>query len=300
MLRDQRLAGVDELALQRFVAEFGGSDWEEFFEDLFGYEALQRARVESAERGGRRHKRFRPWRDTLIAKADRRLDALRRARDATKLRKIEEQALVAGGMSAAQAAAEADRVAHSMVMEAAQWRDAAAHYKAGEENDPKAAVLAKRARVKAMLAEARSGAGKKPASLSQQLNGPLDMLLGAHVRLILGTLLILGCALWIRQNGVFANLSADTLKAASSALQQGTTDFGKLAEQAGVTATAAREPLAVPIVGSMVSNFNAGIAGVLLVASVFLGGWRASLVALPVAAMIWLGPLWFGLPWLWK
>jgi hypothetical protein len=83
LLRNERVAGMDEESLQRFIAKYSGSDWEEFFEDLFGYDALRRARMEFVDSSsGPRKKRFRPWRDRIIDRIEARLQLLRRKRDA--------------------------------------------------------------------------------------------------------------------------------------------------------------------------------------------------------------------------
>ncbi len=290
MLRDQRVSGVDEDMLRRFVAQYSGSNWEEYFEDLFGYDALQKAKIELVGNAtGPRRKRFRPWRDALIARIDKRLAEQRKEQDVSKLRTIEQKALVASGMPPAQAAAEADRVSQLLVHEAASWRSAAANYQANQSANPQAAVLAKRARVKALLAEGRSSANRRPPSLLAKLEKPLDTFLGAHVRLIFGALLIVGCVLWIRQNEIFSNVTVESVKSAAGSLQQGGGNLGDVASQVGFSSGKPREPLSIPIVGIWVSNFNAGIAGLLLVVSVIFGGWRASLVALPLAAIILAG-----------
>jgi hypothetical protein len=296
VLRRQRLAGVDEPSLQQFVTRNSSADWEEYFEDLFGYDALQRARLDLVgDLSGPRRKRFRPLRDRVLAELDRRLDEIRRTRDTAKLRSIEQRALVAGGMSGQEAEAQADQMAAMMVHEAAQWRQAAARYQgataASQAADPQAAVLAKRARIKAMLAEAKSGTGRKRKTALEQLSGPLDAFLGGHVRLILGTVLLVGCILWMRHNGMFSELSVESVKSAASSaaksIQEGNPNIGALASQAGVDANQPREPLPYPF-GGLVSSFNAGLAGLLLVVSAFFGGWRTSVVAIPLALAIWL------------
>src|SRR5262249_17478206 len=48
MLRELRVRGLAEDAVQDFVARFSGADWEEFFEELFGYEAMLAARAKWA------------------------------------------------------------------------------------------------------------------------------------------------------------------------------------------------------------------------------------------------------------
>jgi hypothetical protein len=179
-------------------------------------------------------------------------------------------------------------MAEMMVQEAAQWRSAALSSGGQLATDPQAAVNAKRARIKAMLAEARSGANRKPPSLIEKLEAPLDLFLGAHVRLILGTLLIVGCALWIKDSGVLSHITAASLEKAAKSVQEGNADFSEITSQANLETLKQAKPLSFPVFGPMVSNLNAGIAGLLLVASVFFGGWRASAIVMPLALIVWL------------
>src|SRR5262249_23042643 len=44
MLKQLRLRGLDEMALEQFVCLYSGNKWEEFFEALFGYTAKIKAR----------------------------------------------------------------------------------------------------------------------------------------------------------------------------------------------------------------------------------------------------------------
>lgn len=302
LLAEQRLAGCDEETLRQFVALHSGPDWEEYFEDLFGYEEMQRARAALlANPQGPRRRRFRPMRDRIVAFLDSKLNAIRRMNDQRKLRQIEENALVASGMPKEAAAAQAEQMSRLLVDEADQWRLEASRYHSDRPAmDPRKAADAKRARFNAMMSEAKKGAGQRRTGLSESLVRPLEILLGAPMRFLVGALLIAGCALWLHKNGLFSNVSIDSMKNAGEAVVGGNTNIEELASRSGVDVNKPREDLDLPVVGSWVSNFNAGIAGLLLVASVILGGWRASLFVLPAAAAIWLGPTLFGLPWLWK
>lgn len=302
LLREQRVAGCDEETLKQFVAANSGANWEEYFEDLFGYEELQKARAALiANPQGPRRKRFLPVRDRIVAQLDSKLQAVRKTIDQRNLRQIEENALVAGGVSREAAAEQAEQMSRMLVDEADQWRKEASRYQPGARTtDPGAAAAAKRARFKAMMAEARKGSGGRRRNLLESLEGPLNLCLGTHVRFLVGALLITGCALWLHKNDFFSNVTIDSVKQVGGAVVGGNTDVNELASKSGVDMSKTREDLGFPLVGSWVSNFNAGLAGLLLLASVVLGGWRVSLIFLPAAAAIWLGPTLFGLPWLWK
>src|SRR4029453_12354742 len=67
LLKSLRLKGVDEMALQQFVAKYSGQQWEEFFEALFGYEAKLTARQQWGRGdGGRDRPTFRGWPDPSV------------------------------------------------------------------------------------------------------------------------------------------------------------------------------------------------------------------------------------------
>ena len=80
MLRALRLQGWDENALRQFVRSYAGSRWEEFYEALFGYEAMRdaRARWRLSERSKMRP-RFAVWRDPVADWLDARIAARREA-----------------------------------------------------------------------------------------------------------------------------------------------------------------------------------------------------------------------------
>jgi Flp pilus assembly protein TadB len=64
LLRELRIGGLSENAVQQFVAEFSGRNWEEFFETLFDYDTMRQLRnalVDSGKAKGKQ--RFRVWRD---------------------------------------------------------------------------------------------------------------------------------------------------------------------------------------------------------------------------------------------
>lgn len=67
MLGELRQRGLTEDTLQGVTSRLGGEAWEEFFEEMFGYDAMVRERGRRArENGGRKTKHYAPWRDPLV------------------------------------------------------------------------------------------------------------------------------------------------------------------------------------------------------------------------------------------
>src|SRR5262245_1703380 len=120
------------------------------------------------------------------------------------------------------------------------------------------------------------------------------MLLGDKVRFLLGCLLIAGCALWARQNGLVSQEHLAEVKAAvqTSVQEQDASSLAGAAQSIGQQPTT---DLAIPLVGRYLSSFNAGVAGLVLVVLGMFRGWKMSLFALPAAAVMVLGPT-LGLP----
>jgi hypothetical protein len=124
MLKGLRLRGISEEAIQKFVCQYAGDQWEEVFEELFGYEAKLAARAKwgAGPKGPR--PRFAAWRDPIVHWIQARERARHEARDRIYLQAIEQQNLVAEGMQAAEARQQAERVAEAMVEKAAQIKEA--------------------------------------------------------------------------------------------------------------------------------------------------------------------------------
>ncbi len=276
MLRRMRLRGADEDSLRQFVAKYGGNQWEEFFEQLFGYEAKiavreKRTRTEQ----GRRGKRFRAWRDPIIHRINEKTRADREAREKRHLQNVEEHNLKAKGVSAEDARQQAEQMAGAIVDEAAEARVAASAADA-KNLDPKVAAAQKRARIKAMLADARSGKYAKKKRMSAALFVPLQLVFGAKTRFLLGGLLVAGCLLWMNQNGIDPR-----------ATFQEVVDGGQAKlETSGLLLSDPNKALHVPLVGGLFYSIVPGIAGILLMVFSLFRGWKMSLFALPAAAVM--------------
>lgn len=112
MLKELRLKGVSEEAMQSFVCRFSGEDWEEFFEQLFGYEAMieARGRWASADRAHPRRK-FATWREPLVRWIERIETRRQEARENKELARVEKERLKAEGIGEAEAEKQAEEAA---------------------------------------------------------------------------------------------------------------------------------------------------------------------------------------------
>ncbi len=294
MLRDLRLKGVQEDALRQFVAKYGGHRWEAFFEALFGYESKLVAREELGRtEQGRRNRKYRGWREPLIRWLDSKIRASRDRKERKHLEKVEAANLQAQGMSAAEARGKAQLMADALLDAAAETRVMATQA-SQVQNDPGAARIEKRARQKAMLEEARSGKYAKRGLLAS-LSSLLAIAAGPKVRFLLGSLLIAGCVLWMRQVGMLSgdkviDVIAEGYKSgADGVVGTISTDVG---EKSG-----ADDALEIPMLGriNLFHSLNPGGAGLILVFSALFAGWRMSIFVLPAAVIICFGEF-MGIP----
>lgn len=296
LLKTLRLKGVDEAALHQFVAKYSGQHWEEFFEGLFGYEAKLVARRQwSKSDAGRERPRFRGWREWIVRWIDGRIAAWREERDRKHLQQLEEKSLQAQGMDLITARRRAQLVADAMLDAAAETRAEVAQPPSARPVDPALEAAKKRLKIKTMLSDAKKGAYEaKRKRLAGTALSPLTMLLGPKMRFLLGCLLIAGCALWARQNGLVSRENLENVKAAvqTSVQEQSTSTLAGAAQSIGQQQTT---DLAIPVVGKYLSSFNAGAAGLVLVVLGMFRGWKMSLFALPAAAVMVLGPT-LGIP----
>jgi hypothetical protein len=109
----------------------------------------------------------------------------------------------------------------------------------------------------------------------------IGLVLGAQTRLVLGAVLLLACLACVQQNGVADVFSKGSLFAPST-WENAATKLGSKAPE-------------VPMVGSIevlrpLASFASGVAGVLLLLSVFLPLRWLALVPIAAAVLIVLGP----------
>lgn len=310
VLKELRIEGVDEDKVRGFLIEAAGKQWQELYEAVFDYEAMQAKRSEMAEASGKLPSSARPWRDSFVARLETRAQKIKAAKDRQVLQKVEQASLRAQGKSMAEAAKEAAQVAAALVEMADETRTTLSLMK---RSLPESEAFARRAKIKQMLADARGGRPKPELDEpSQGVQGILGSFLGGRVRFAVGAMMIVGCVLWLKQNNLLDQTKLDEiaasaqqqLQSASSTIQSGDIEAIKEAGQATAAQSSQvigeTQALSLPVVGPFFHSIFSGLLGVMIVISSIRGGWRWTPIAI-VAAILTMGlPLWglpsFGIP----
>ena len=260
-VRDLRIQGADEDGLRNFVARYAGKRWEPIFETLFGFVALKETKQRLAGDPSFQAPISRPdLRDRICESLDLKAQARREARDQRKLAKIEQRGLVSEGLSESEARERSWQMA-AAVMDASRTPVQSA-------DDAEAAAQAKRERIKADLAEARSGKYKK----KKDPLAPVKLFFSGYLRLLLGSIMLAVFAVWAKSTGLI-----DLLRA-------GEIDWMTLGRQAD-SATNAQG----------LNPFSIGAAGLLMLLSAFVSGWRMTPFAVVATLVIVFGSG-FGIP----
>lgn len=128
MLKELRVRGVSEEALQDFVCRFSGADWEEFFEEFFSYEEKLQARAKTGTTDKvHQRKKFAAWRDPVFRALEGIEKKRREERDKKTLAKAEMARLKAEGMSETdarkKAESEATKILDSVKKEVAKTEE---------------------------------------------------------------------------------------------------------------------------------------------------------------------------------
>ncbi|AMV27078.1 Serine/threonine-protein kinase PknB [Gemmata sp. SH-PL17] len=285
-LRRMRARGLDEEALRQFVAKFAGRDWEEFFETLFGYEAKLAARTVLL-RGGAAGVRetHAAWREPIIATMERIEKSRKDSRERKLLLAVERANLLAAGANAQTAEDQARAAADAMVRAADEIRRAeTAHAPGGATAHAPTSV-----RTLFRAAEQPDDFVFVPTRKRDPLGTIISLFVGPHVRTIGAALLLAACALWAHQNGLVpgAELRAQATQAMESQ------DLSALQQPVALDATRATKPLVFPGVPApvlgWVDSFNVGLAGLMLLASLFFRGNLMSVLVLIGAAVAAIG-----------
>ncbi len=191
-IRDLRIDGADEDGVRSFAARYAGKQWQSMYEALFGYESLCKIRDQlQGDPSFSASTSSTSWRDKVCSSLASKSKANRESRDHKRLAKIEERGLQTEGLSASDARDRAWQIAAAVMDNAKAVAPATAN--ADE------AAEAKRERMKAMMAEARSGKYKK----KRDKLAPLRFALGGQTRLLVGCLLLAVFAIWGNNNGLF-------------------------------------------------------------------------------------------------
>jgi eukaryotic-like serine/threonine-protein kinase len=279
---------VGEETLRRFVRTAAGDDWEAFFEALFGSEAARAAR-EPSDRGLRRliRKRSLPWRDWTTAWVEARQEARRQAREQLRLQAIEERGLVAEGVNLLTARRKSRRIAEAMIAVSAELR-AATQAPAVVAAPPSMA----RAIHQAVEAPEHVLVEREHGLVRPESFWLWELLFGPRTRFLLGAALLVGCLLWVDQNGIVTG--AQIKEAAARAVEHSDPLEVLRDTKIDVRIPAQTKPLHLPFLPRPVSNlfqgWGAGAAGLILILSALIRGARMALFALPGAAIAMFGP----------
>ncbi len=289
LFKTMRLQGLEEDALRQFICKYSGSNWEPFYEALFGYEAKLAARSFRKGDTGEVAKKASTWREPVLNMLEARLESRQQARERRHLQKVEARALEAGGMSKAEARTQADAMAAGLVEQASAVKQAKRYGKV--------------VNVSSMVAAAQANRRPKPgyniAGVKQQSLWMKDFLndwLGRRLRFVLGAAIFAIGLLWMHQNNLLKKNKT------IAAVQQGNLEAAQQqAKQDGeAVAKATTKPLTLPFVPTEftepINSYAVPITGFLLMLSgILYFGWRPSLAAIPGAAIGVLGPR-FGMP----
>jgi serine/threonine protein kinase len=280
MIRTFRVSGADEEGLRAFVARYSGRSWSELFSAVFGYDALLKMQTTSSSEASipKPPASFQQWLVNRIAK---RVTENQQALDQAKLSKVEKKALLSEGVSAAEANERAWQMAAAVIDSAkiAPGLDQAA-----------ANAQLKRDRMKAMLAEARSG---KYAKRRDPL-APVKLLIGAQLRLIAGIALLSLLAMWGHRSGLLSGEQLSSVTKSFSSGEVNLNDVGQTLRTSVQAATSGGDTAEVPrLLGAHL--VSVALAGFFLTASAFVSGWRMTPFAF-VGAAICLWGASFGIP----
>ncbi len=194
-VRDLRIDGADEEGLRMFVARYAGKQWQGIFESLFGYESLCKIRTQlSGDPSFSGSTSANSWRDKICASLAAKVKANSDVSDHKRLAEIEQRGLQSEGLSEGDARDRAWQMAAAVMDHAKAVSPASI--------DEEGAAEAKRDRIKAMLADARSGKYKK----KRDKLAPLRFALGGQTRLLIGCILLAIFAIWGNNNGLFESL----------------------------------------------------------------------------------------------
>ena len=294
LIRRWRVNGVDETSIQTFIAKHSPPAWEEFFESLFGYSAKRRIRKQVSAELGKPKPKFRAWRDRIYDRLTGSLKTLSSDDDRRHLRNVEQAGLMGAGLSADEALSQASQIADALVDHGTSLRIAQLEKRLAKA-DPNFEREKIRASIKRNLADARSGKYKRKLSKAEIIDPKLDRWLGGFPRFLLGCLLVLGSTLWAQQNDLlltpeqFKELGKHSLDAmkdqAMGPDQQVATSIKQQGQQ--LLDAVAAQPTRSWF--GLFYSFDSLIAGLVLIGSALIGGWRMAIFIVPAALIALLG-----------
>lgn len=279
-LRRLRAKGLGEEELRLFVAKFSGRHWEEFFEALFGYEVKLAARTLLSLRGGAAgpREKFAAWREPILGAIDRIETSRKAARERKLLQAVEHARLIAEGHARDEAERKAQVTAEAMIHQASRVRD-------GEVEMAKVGPASHSAYTPPTNARRPAGGVGNPdlaleARRPDRLSRLVGLFVGPPVRAALAATLLAGCGLWARQNGMLPGAEMPT-RAVAAAEVKAPSELETAAAQHVNQRTTPLQVEGVPTpLTAWVDSFNVGVAGLLLLGSLFFRGNVMSVLVL--------------------
>ncbi len=300
VVRGLRRIGVDEDTIRGFVCRQAGTDWEEFYETLFGYDALRSARRRwGLDAGGKRRPRFARWRDPILDAIDTRLEFRRGLRDRALFEMIEERALEARGINLLTARRKARRISEALVLFARQFRTTGDHESGLSLMDALNRVAARPDDY--LTTHIESDDQKTTPAWREALDFLTRTVFGPRTRFLAGGVLLAGSLVWMHQNNLIQpeaiknagmNVSNDHEKALEDAQKIGRETVANVkGVVSGATRTKQLEIDGIsPELTRRIDGFGLGVAGLILIGSSFFRGTRFAIFAVPGALIAAIGP----------
>lgn len=279
-----RLRGLNEDLLRQFVCKFSGNNWEEFFEELFGYPAKISARSWLKGETGKSRKVFRWWRDPLIRWVDKRFDARDQARQVKHLEKVEMQKLVAQGVDKADAKIRARNIAKLMTENAEAWKQSQAQMQLTQATKAQSQTMAQTSaqsrptlsNLSRNLDDKLKDRGPK-VTFADRFHNSISLVIGPRTRFLVGVVLFVFCLWWMQANGKVAALNGASFTQAIEIV------FSQNAYDGEGAVIGSTKPVSIPWVPAFVmesfNSINHGIIGLVCIFSATIWGW---LVTIPV------------------
>jgi serine/threonine protein kinase len=256
LLRRMRADGLDEDQVRLFVAKYAGRNWEELFEELFGFEAKLTARTHLRGECAGYRECHAGWREPILHVINRIEQSRQRERERKLFVQIETDRLLAKGVANRRARRLAEDAADEMLRNVSAIRDAETVRRAkGAYGEPTGAS----GTVEVM----RRLINGQPAAPTREridiMEWAVWLLCGPHVRLTFAIIFLSGCAAWAVQNHVLAGATGGNLPLVFDGVPFELTAW--------------------------IDNATVGWAGILLVTSVFYRGHWMSVLAILGAAV---------------
>ena len=306
VLRQLRLKGMDEQIVRQIIVNHAGKNWEEFFESLLGYDAMRTMRSKLASLANDKdHQIFRSQRDKLIDRLEARIADARSERDEKFLSQTGKAEMIATGVSEDEARKLSETMAATMVEAASETRQTIQDMATGKLTEQ--AAQDKRQRIRQMMVEARSGKFTARKSRSRSLDRLLSQLLGSKFRFACAAVLLLAAGMWIHSNQQelqdywqqarsSAQTTMDSIRNAkldSAVIGNATQALTAATEQAKSAIAQSQAKQWKSVWAGLVHEKNVlfvAIAGLLLLFSTLLYGWKKSLIFIPIALVLCFGP----------